>query len=61
MSSTQTHLSTSKVQFDTIVCFKPDSELKKYIQHKTKINKIFFTLGEITTILRIVIEREKQY
>ena len=61
MSSTQTHLSTSKVQFDTIVCFKPDSGLKKYIQNKTKIYKTFFTLGEITTILRIVIKREKLY
>ena len=61
MSSTQTHLSTSKVQFDTIVCFKPDSGLKKYIQNKTKIHKTFFTLGEITTILRIVIKQEKLY
>ena len=43
------------------MCFKPDSGLKKYIQNKTKIYKTFFTLGEITTILRIVIKREKLY
>merc|ERR1712240_8070 len=47
--------------FDTIVFFKPKSKLKIYIQHKTKISKTFFTLGEITTILRIVIGQEKQY
>ena len=61
MSSTQNHLSTSKVLFDTIVCFKLHSEFKKYIQHKTKINKIFFTLGEIITILRTIIKRKKLY
>ena len=63
MSSTenQNHLAASKMLFDTIVSFKPNSELKKYIQHKTKISKTFFTLGEITTILRIIIGQEKQY
>ena len=47
--------------FDTIDSFKPNSKLKKYIHQKTKINKTFFTLGEVTTILRIIIGQEKQY
>ena len=57
----QNHLATSKMLFDTIVSFKPNSELKKYIHLKTRINKTFFTLGEVTAILRIIIGQEKQY
>ena len=63
MSSTgsQNHLVASKLSPDTIVSFKPDSELKRYIQRKTRITKTFFTLGEIIATLRIIIEGEKQY
>lgn len=46
---------------DIIVSFKANSELKRYIQLKTRITKTFFTLGEITAILKIIIEQEKQY
>ena len=42
----QNHLGTSKMLFDTIVSFKPNSELKRYIQLKTGITITFFTLGE---------------
>ena len=63
MSSTgsQNHLVASKLSPDTIVSFKPDSELKRYVQRKTRITKTFFTLGEIIATLRIIIEGEKQY
>ena len=63
MSSTenQNHLAASKMLFDTIVSFKPNSELKKYIHQKTRINKTLFTLGEITAILKVIIGQEKQY
>ena len=57
----QNHLATSKLLSDTIVSFKPDSELKRYVQLKTGIIKTFFTLGEITATLRTIIEKEKQY
>ena len=57
----QNHLAASKILFDTIVSFKPNSELKKYIQHKTKISKTFFILGKVTAILQTIIEQEKQY
>ena len=55
------HLAISKMLPDTIISFKPNSELKRYIQLKTKITKIFFTLGEVTAILQTIIEQEKQY
>ena len=51
----------SKLSSDTIVSFKPDSELKRYIQLKTRITKTFFTLREIIATLRTIIEEEKQY
>ena len=57
----QNHLATSKMLFDTIVSFKPNSELKRYIQLKTGITKTFFTLGEVTAILKIIIGQERQY
>ena len=57
----QNHLATSKLLSDTIVSFKPDSELKRYVQLKTGIIKTFFTLGEITATPRTIIEKEKQY
>ena len=57
----QNHLAISKMFFDTIVSFKPNSQLKRYIQLKTKITKTFFTLGEVTAILQTIIEQEKQY
>ena len=57
----QNYLATSKMLSDTIVSFKPNSELKKYIHQKTRINKTFFTLGEITAILKVIIGQEKQY
>ena len=57
----QNHLATSKLLSDTIVSFKPDSELKRYVQLKTGIIKTFFTLGEITATLQTIIEQEKQY
>ena len=57
----QNHLAASKMLFDTLVYFKPNSELKKYIQHKTKISKTFFILGKVTAILQTIIEQEKQY
>ena len=57
----QNHLATSKLLSDTIVSFKPDSELKRYVQLKTGIIKTFFTLGEIIATLRTIIEKEKQY
>ena len=57
----QNHLATSTMLVNTIVSFKPNSELKKYIHLKTRINKTFFTLGEITAILKVIIGQEKQY
>ena len=60
-TESQNHLVTSKLSSDTIVSFKPDSELKSYIKIKTGIVKIFFTLGEIIAILRTIIKEEKQY
>ena len=60
-TGSQNHLVTSKLSSDTIVSFKPDSELKRYVQLKTGIIKTFFTLGEITATLRTIIEKEKQY
>ena len=60
-TGSQNHLVTSKLSSDTIVSFKPDSELKSYIKLKTGIVKIFFTLGEIIAILRTIIKEEKQY
>ena len=60
-TGSQNHLVTSKLSPDTIVSFKPDSELKRYVQLKTRITKTFFTLGEIIATLRIIIEGEKQY
>ena len=57
----QNYLATSKMLFDTIISFKPNSELKKYIHQKTRINKTFFRLGEITAILKVIIGQEKQY
>ena len=57
----QNHLATSKMLPDTIISFKPNSELKRYIQLKTKITKTFFTLGKVTAILQTIIEQEKQY
>ena len=63
MSSTgsQNQVVASKLASDTIVSFKPESELKQYITLKTKITKTFFTFGEIMAILRTIIEEEKQY
>ena len=60
-TGSQNHLVTSKLSSDTIVSFKPDSELKRYVQLKTRITKTFFTLGEIIATLRTIIEEEKQY
>ena len=60
-TGSQNHMVTSKLSSDTIVSFKPDSELKRYIQLKTRITKTFFTLGEIIATLRTIIEEEKQY
>ena len=60
-TGSQNHLVTSKLSSDTIVSFKPESELKQYIRLKTRITKTFFTLGEIIAILRTIIEEEKQY
>ena len=57
----QNYLATSKMLSDTIVSFKPNSELKRYIQLKTGITKTFFTLGEVTAILKIIIGQERQY
>ena len=57
----QNHLATSKMLSDTIVSFKPNSELKRYIQLKTGISKTFFTLGEITATLKVIIGQERQY
>ena len=36
----QNHLATSKMLGDTLVSFKPNSELKKYIHQKTRIKNI---------------------
>ena len=62
MSSTGNlnHLATSEMSPDTVVSFKPNSELKKYIQLKTKITKTFFILGEVSAILHTIIVQEKQ-
>ena len=60
-TGSQNHMVTSELSSDTIVSFKPDSELKQYIRLKTRITKTFFTLGEIIAILRTIIEEEKQY
>ena len=57
----QNHLAKSKILFDTIVSFKPNSELKRYIQQKTGVTKTFFTLGEVTAILKVIIGQERQY
>ena len=57
----QHQLASSKMLFDTIVSFKPNSELKRYIQFKTGITKTFLTLGEITAILKVIIGQERQY
>ena len=63
MSSTesQNQVVASKLAPDTIVSFKPESELKQYITLKTKITKTFFAFGEIMAILCAIIEEEKQY
>ena len=61
MSSMENHLATSKMLSDTIVSFKTDSQLKRYIQLKTQMTKAFFTLGEITAILKTIIGQEKLY
>ena len=61
MSSLENHLATSKMLSDSIVSFKTDSQLRRYIQLKTGITKAFFTLGEITAILKTIIGHEKQY
>ena len=63
MSSTgsQNQVVASKLAPDTIVSFKPESELKQYITLKTRITKTFFAFGEIMAILSAIIEEEKQY
>ena len=63
MSSTesQNQVVASKLARDTIVSFKPGSELKQYITLKTGITKTFFAFGEIMAILCAIIEEEKQY
>ena len=60
-TGSQNQMVASKLSSDTIVSFKPESELKQYIQLKTRITKTFFTFGEIMAILRTIIEEEKQY
>ena len=56
-TGSQNQMVASKLSSDTIVSFKPESELKQYIQLKTRITKTFFTLGEIMAILRTIIEK----
>ena len=55
----ENHLATSKMLPDAIVSFKTNSELKRYIQLKTRVTKAFFTLGEIIAIVKIIIGHEK--
>ena len=61
MSSVENHLAKSKILSDTLVSFKTDSQLKRCIQLKTGITKVFFTLGEITAILKTIIGQQKLY